>query len=138
MKKVFLFGRVTRIFFLVCLAFLLYAFTDMCVQSGFAFKSILLLLLAVVLVVFGLFWIYFPGIWIDRKNGKVKLMLGLSANYIHERELAHIVSLDVEKEVVINGMSKCVELWNPERWAPIEDTGLDPDNLASAMEELGF
>ena len=43
-----------------------------------------------------------------------------------------------EKEVVINGMSKCVELWNPERWAPIEDTGLDPDNLASAMEELGF
>ena len=44
----------------------------------------------------------------------------------------------LEKEVVINGMSKCVELWNPERWAPIEDTGLDPDNLASAMEELGF
>lgn len=44
----------------------------------------------------------------------------------------------LEKEVVINGMSKCVELWNPERWAPIEDTGLDPENLASAMEELGF
>ena len=98
MKKVLLFGRATRIFFLVCLAFLLYAFIDMSVQSGFAFKSILLLLLAVVLVVFGLFWIYFPGIWIDRKNGKVKLMLGLSANHIHERELAHIVSLDVEKE----------------------------------------
>ena len=44
----------------------------------------------------------------------------------------------LEKEVIINGMSKCVELWNPERWAPIEDTGLDPENLASAMEELGF
>ena len=26
----------------------------------------------------------------------------------------------LDKEVVINGASKCVELWNPERWAPIE------------------
>lgn len=41
MKKVFLFGRATRIFFLMCLGFLLYAFADMCVQSGFAFKNIL-------------------------------------------------------------------------------------------------
>lgn len=44
----------------------------------------------------------------------------------------------LEKEVVINGASKCVELWNPERWAPIEEAGLDPENLAAAMEELGF
>lgn len=44
----------------------------------------------------------------------------------------------LEKEVIINGMSKCVELWNPERWAPIEITGLDADNLAETMEELGF
>ena len=26
----------------------------------------------------------------------------------------------LEREVVINGASKCLELWNPERWAPIE------------------
>ena len=44
----------------------------------------------------------------------------------------------LEKEVVINGASKCVELWNPERWAPIEAEGLDPESLAAAMEELGF
>lgn len=44
----------------------------------------------------------------------------------------------LEREVVINGASKCVELWNPERWAPIESAGLDPENLAAAMEELGF
>ena len=44
----------------------------------------------------------------------------------------------LEREVVINGASKCVELWNPERWAPIEAAGLDPENLAAAMEELGF
>ena len=44
----------------------------------------------------------------------------------------------LEKEVVINGMSKCVELWNPERWAPVEIDGLNPENLESAMEELGF
>ena len=43
-----------------------------------------------------------------------------------------------EKEVVITGASRCVELWNPERWAPIENSGLDPENLAAAMEELGF
>ena len=49
------------------------------------------------------------------------------------REYAHL-----DKDVVINGASKCVELWNPERWAPIEAAGLDPDNLAAAMEELGF
>ena len=44
----------------------------------------------------------------------------------------------LEKEVVINGASKSLELWNPERWAPIEDAGLDPENLADAMEELGL
>ena len=44
----------------------------------------------------------------------------------------------LEREVIINGASKCLELWNPERWAPIEDAGLDPENLAAAMEELGF
>ena len=44
----------------------------------------------------------------------------------------------LEKDVVITGASRCVELWNPERWAPIESEGLDPENLAAAMEELGF
>ena len=44
----------------------------------------------------------------------------------------------LDREVVINGMSKCVELWNPERWAPIETAGLDSEDLAAAMEELGF
>ena len=44
----------------------------------------------------------------------------------------------LDKEVIINGASKCLELWNPERWAPIEAAGLDPDQLAAAMEELGF
>jgi len=44
----------------------------------------------------------------------------------------------LEKDVVITGVSKCVELWCPERWAPIEEDGLNPENLAAAMEELGF
>ena len=44
----------------------------------------------------------------------------------------------LDREVIINGMSKCVELWNPERWAPIETAGLDSEDLAAAMEELGF
>ena len=44
----------------------------------------------------------------------------------------------LEKEVVITGVSKCVELWSPERWAPIEEAGLTPENLAAVMEELDF
>ena len=44
----------------------------------------------------------------------------------------------LEKEVVINGASRCVELWSPERWAPIEEVGLTPENLAAVMEELDF
>ena len=44
----------------------------------------------------------------------------------------------LEKEVVVTGASKCVELWNPERWAAIESVGLDPENLAAVMEELDF
>ena len=44
----------------------------------------------------------------------------------------------LEKDVVITGASKCVELWNPERWQAIESVGLDPENLAAAMEELEF
>ena len=44
----------------------------------------------------------------------------------------------LEKDVIITGVSQCVELWNPERWTPIEEVGLNPENLAAAMEELGF
>jgi len=44
----------------------------------------------------------------------------------------------LEKEVFINGMSKCLELWNPERWEQIESDGLLFENLAANMEELGI
>jgi hypothetical protein len=76
----------------------------MCVQSGFAFKNILFLLLTVVLAVWAVLWIYSLGISIDQKNGSVKLTLGLSSNHIHERALEHIASLGVEKESNV-GMS---------------------------------
>ncbi len=44
----------------------------------------------------------------------------------------------LEREVFINGMSKCLELWNPERWEQIESDGLLFENLAANMEELGI
>jgi len=44
----------------------------------------------------------------------------------------------LEKEVFINGMSKCLELWNPERWEQVESGGLLFENLAANMEELGI
>lgn len=101
MKKVYLFGRITRILFLMCLGFLLYAFVDMCIQSDFAIKNILFLLLVVFFVAFGVFWIYLPGVKIDRVNGNVKLILGLSSDHIYERRMDDIASLDVEKEANI-------------------------------------
>jgi hypothetical protein len=98
MKKIFLFGRITRIFFLMSFGFLLYAFVDMCIQSEFAIKNVLFLLLVVLFVAFGVFWIYLPGVEIDRVNGKVKLILGLSSDHVYERIMDDIASLDVEKE----------------------------------------
>ena len=44
----------------------------------------------------------------------------------------------LEREVIINGAVRCVELWSPQRWQEIEAVGLDADNLAAVMEELSF
>ena len=98
MKKIFLFGRVTRIAFILSLAFFAYAFVDMMIQSQFAIKYILMMLAVFVLVFFGLLWIYSLGIVIDKKKNKLTLILGLSDRNIHERALSNIMSMDVEKD----------------------------------------
>ena len=99
MKKVFLFGRVTRIGFLLSFLFFIYAFVDMCIQSQFAMKNILMALAVCILVVLGTVWIYALGLTINRKTGKVKLILGLTAKNIHTRMLDQIEYIDVEKHL---------------------------------------
>lgn len=44
----------------------------------------------------------------------------------------------LDKDVVIIGVSNRAEIWNAERWAATEAEALDPENLAAVMEELGF
>lgn len=44
----------------------------------------------------------------------------------------------LEKDVVVIGVSNRAEIWNAERWAALEAEELNPENLAAAMEELGF
>ena len=98
MRKVFLFGRITRLRFLVSFAGLLYAMIDMAIQSQWSFQYILATLVSVIFVVWGIFWIYLLGIVINQKTNTVKLFLGLSEQTIHERQLHHVASMDVVKD----------------------------------------
>lgn len=98
MKKVFLFGRLVRIAFILSLSFFTYAFVDMTIQSQFAIKNILMMLVVFAFVVFALLWIYLLGIVIDKKKNRLILILGLTDRNIHERVLSNIKSIDVVKE----------------------------------------
>ena len=98
MKKVFLFGRFVRIAFVLSLSFFTYAFVDMTIQSQFAIKYILMMLVVFVFVAFGLLWIYSLGIVIDKKKNSLTLIFGLTDRNIHKRALSNIASIDVEKD----------------------------------------
>lgn len=98
MKKIFLFGRLTRIAFVFSLACFAYAFVDMTIQSQFSVKYIILTLVVFALVIFGLLWIYALGVVVDKKKNSVMLIFGLSDKNIHSRALSSILSIDVEKD----------------------------------------
>ncbi|MBQ3067057.1 MAG: hypothetical protein IJD18_03405 [Clostridia bacterium] len=95
MKKIFLFGRMLRIFFIISFLFILYAMIDMCVASEFEIKYILFTLIVLFFVVIGLFWIYSLGIVFDFRKNTFKLILGLSNKNKHERVLKNISSVDI-------------------------------------------
>ncbi len=44
----------------------------------------------------------------------------------------------LKKNVTVIGVSNHAELWDTERWTAIEAEELTPENIAAAMEELGF
>ena len=97
MRKIFLFGRITRIAFIISLAFFAYAMVDMTIRSQFSIKYILLSLVAFVFIIFALLWIYSLGIVVDKTKDNLTLILGLTDNNIHKRALSNIASIDVVK-----------------------------------------
>lgn len=98
MKKVFLFGKFSRLCFILSFIFIQYAMIDMFVQSGFKFKYLLFTIVVFIFVVVGLFWIYSLGIVVDYKNDKLKIILGLLKQNRYERVLSSISSLDIEND----------------------------------------
>ena len=96
MKRIYIFGRVIRIAFLIAFAFLIYAFFDMYIQSSFSFFNLMLLLFVVAVAIYVLIWMYSFGIFIDNKNNTIKIITGFSSNNRRERSLSDIKSVDVE------------------------------------------
>lgn len=45
---------------------------------------------------------------------------------------------NLEKDVVVAGVSKRAEIWNAEAWAKLEAEEMEADSLAAVMEELGI
>ena len=99
MRKIFLFGRFVRICFIILFAFIIYAMFDMCLQSSFDIKYILLTLLVIIFVAFGLIWLYSLGLSINYKKDRLILVLGLTKVNHYERVLSNVESIDIEKEL---------------------------------------
>lgn len=96
MKRIYIFGRVVRITFLLAYAFLIYAFVDMYIQSNFSFLNLIMLLFVLAAIVFVLVSMYSFGIFIDNKSNTIKIITGFSSDNRRERSLSDIKSLDVE------------------------------------------
>lgn len=99
MRKIFLFGRFVRICFIISFAFIIYAMFDICFQSSFDIKNILLTLLVIIFVAFGLIWLYSLGLNINYKKDRLILVLGLTNDKHYERVLSNIESIDIEKQL---------------------------------------
>lgn len=99
MRKIFFFGRFVRICFIISFAFIIYAMFDICLQSTFDIKYILLTLLVIIFVIFGLTWLYSLGLSINYKKDRLILTLGLTKVNKHERVLSNVELIDIEKEL---------------------------------------
>ena len=96
MKRIYIFGRVVRIPFLLAFAFLIYAFVDMYIQSNYSFFNLMLLLFVLAVIVYGMIRMYSMGIFIDNRNNTIKIITGFSSDNRRERSLSDIKSIDVE------------------------------------------
>lgn len=96
MKRIYIFGRVVRIPFLLAFAFLIYAFVDMYIQSNYSFFNLMMLLFVLAVIVYGVIWMYSMGIFIDNRNNTIKIITGFSSDNRRERSLSDIKSIDAE------------------------------------------
>lgn len=96
MKRIYIFGRVVRIPFLLAFAFLIYAFVDMYIQSNYSFFNLMMLLFVLAVIVYGVIWMYSMGIFIDNRNNTIKIITGFSSVNRRERSLSDIKSIDAE------------------------------------------
>ena len=114
MKRIYLFGRVLRIIFLISCALLICCMFEI-VQNDFSFFNLFLLVISICFVVAWLIYTYSLGIFIDRENDKLKIVTGLSKKETTERVLSNIASIDIELNgdlgmtFIINYKYNCVE-----------------------------
>ncbi len=97
MKRIYLYGRCVRIIMLLSFGFLLWAFTDMYIQSGYSLKNLALLILAAVAAACVMIWLYSMGIFLDRKHDKLMIVMGILHDERKEITLGGLASVDVER-----------------------------------------
>lgn len=44
----------------------------------------------------------------------------------------------LRKNITVVGVSKRAEIWDTDAWNSLQEDEMNPDNIAAAMEELGF
>lgn len=96
MKRIYIFGRIVKTAFILSSLFLIYAFIDLYIKSSFKFINLLLLIIIVGFVIFCLVWIYSMGVFIDKKNNKVKIVTGFLKEEKLVRPLSDINTFDIE------------------------------------------
>ena len=95
MKRIYLYGRSVRIIMLLSFGFLLWAFTDMYIQSGCSLANLALLILGAIAAVCVTIWMYSMGIFLDRKRNKIRIVMGILYRERKEISLDGLESVDV-------------------------------------------
>ncbi|MBE6676361.1 MAG: hypothetical protein E7594_05925 [Ruminococcaceae bacterium] len=95
MKRIYLYGRGVRIVMLLSFGFLLWAFTDMYIQSDYSLANLALLILGAVAAVCVMVWMYSMGIFLDRKHNKLRIVMGFLYRERKEISLDGLESVDV-------------------------------------------
>ena len=94
MKRVYLFGRITRIIFLLSFVFSVWAFIDICVRSRLHYANVSLLIFVAVVAVFWLIRMYSLGFFLNKNRDSLKIVTDFSRKGARERALSNVASID--------------------------------------------
>lgn len=95
MKRIYLFGRLLRVFFLISCSFLVFGMVEI-LRSDFRFFNLFLLAVSVCFVIVWLIWTYSLGVFVDKKRNTLTVVTGLSSKEKRQRVLSNVSSVDVE------------------------------------------